>query len=570
MSESPTTSSSLTGSLGSPTGSLGSPTQRIAFGFAPSTKRKRGRKQRRARAKAWEGIDLAQAITQTTDPLPPSNAPINPTPILSPPENDGFFVLASCMFHACVSTEADPRTHPPLVQTRMIETVRCPAHLRIIAQNNLGFYHNRPGNFMDAMMSVMRNQMSASGIIKETANVSLRGIVNLSEEKKVIDLMMERADPEETQKLSRLKKMVETECSKMRTEIVQLTHAALDDVERNYSPFKQLALVFDHSDRCNRLVTSLTYGIMTLLRQNGAKYTESHLRCTVNQMDRGNFISYGDPKTRYLPTKTYSLTAPFPALQQASAADRFIARHLDGKLHLSVGLRLDGHVHTLQANVDLRALKAGTPMPDIVTMHEIVQLLMDPRLKARIVELMREQHPHLTAKPLDKSGWDVALYDGGCSGIQGSSNCPFTVHVPSSSDKRRKMALLSADLPTEQAVPQPNAVPWELERSRSPRFLQTVHLRKADEYLAPGESPFRVKLSAFFQPTIATATTTATATTRAATREERSSNESTTTEPPQTPQGTLEEGGGRRIKFRRIKTRRIKTRRKPKKTRRMK
>jgi hypothetical protein len=250
------------------------------------------------------------------------------------------------------------------------------------------------------------------------------------------------------------------------------------------------------------------------------------------------------------------LTAPFPALQQASAADRFIARHLDGKLHLSVGLRLDGHVHTLQANVNLRALKAGTPMPNIVTMHEMVQLLMDPRLKVRIVELMRKQHPHLTAKPLDKSGWDVALYDGGCSGIQGSSSCPFTVHVPSSSDKRRKMALLSADLPTEQAVPQPNAVPWELEPSRSPRPPLPVRLRKADEYLAPAESPFRVKLSAFFQPTIATP------------REERSSNESTTTEPPQTPQGTLEEGGGRRIKTRRIKTRRIKTRRM--KTRRIK
>jgi len=458
-------------------------------------------------------------------------------------------VLASCIFHACVNTES----HSPH-RTHVIETVRCPAHLRIIAKNNLGFNNDHPGNLMDALTCVARNQMSASDIIKETANVLLTSVANIcteeTSEKSTISRKMARAQLEN---LRRLKELFVTECSNTRREIVQLTRAALDDAEQHSSPFKQVAIVFDHSDRCNRLVTSLAYGILTLLDEEGANFDGSHLRHMSGQLNRSNFVSYGDPKTRYLPTKTYYVTEPLPPLQaSASAADRFIKHQLEGHLHLSVGLRLDGRMHTLQANVDLAALHK----PD-VTLHEIVQLLMHPLLKARIVELMREQHPQLTVNgPSGRDvGWDVALFDGGCSGIQGISGCPFTVHVPSSSDKRRKMALLSAALPTEQQQREPTTtnatVPWDLEPIRRPGSMHPVRLRKADTYLAPGESPFRVNLSAFFQPAATTAATT-TAT------EERSSND---TEPPLTPRGTLEEGGSRRRHRRHhmIKTKKMKT-----------
>jgi hypothetical protein len=113
------------------------------------------------------------------------------------------------------------------------------------------------------------------------------------------------------------------------------------------------------------------------------------------------------------------------------------------------------------------------------------------------------------------------------------------------------MALLSAALPTEQQQREPTTtnatVPWDLEPIRRPGSMHPVRLRKADTYLSPGESPFRVNLSAFFQPS---ATTTAT--------EERSSND---TEPPLTPRGTLEEGGSRRRHRRHhmIKTKKMKT-----------
>ena len=526
--ESPSSSTTTSSS------SIGSPTQRMAFDFAPLT-RTRKRRPKTVRAKAWANADDAlfvRAITRTTDPLPPSNAPINPTPILSPPENDGFFVLASCIFHACVKPEPHHRSG------HMIETVRCPAHLRIITKNNLGFLNDNPDNFMDALIAVMRNQMSASDIIKETANVSLKSIDNSSssssrQRMSTLDRQMARANDQERQKLSRLKELFETDCRKMRREIVQLTHAALNEVDHHASPFKQLAIVFDHSDRCNRLVLSVAYRIHTLV-DTTTTFNASTMRAS-QRMDRSNFISYGDPKSRYLPTKSYSLTDPFPPSWQASAADRFIERNLDGHLHLSVGLRMDGRMHTLQANVNLHALKAGTPTPNNVTLHEIVRLLMHPLLKERIVELMCEQYPHLTAKKLDKSGWDVALFDSGCSGIQGISGRHFTVHVPSYGESRPH-ALLSADLPSATAQ---NAVPWELESSRLPASPRAVRLRKANEYLAPAESPHPVQASAFLT-----------------TPQERTSNDSTTTEVPLTPRDTLEEGGSRRT---RMKTRRMKT-----------
>jgi hypothetical protein len=515
--ESPSSSTTTSSS------SIGSPTQRMAFDFVPLT-RTRKRRPKTVRGKAWANAGaalFARAITRTTDPLPPSNAPINPTPILRPPENDGFFVLASCIFHACVNPEPHHRGH-------RIETVRCPAHLRIISKNNLGFLNDSP--VMDALIAVMRNQMSASEIIKETAYVSLQSIANISISiQRIFDQQMARATEQEMHKLSRLKELFETDCIKMRREIMQLTRATINEVD-HAGPFKQLAIVFDHSDRCNRLIMSMGYRINTLV--DTTTFNASTMRVS-QKLDRSNFISYGDPKTRYLPTKTYSLTAPLLSYT-ASAVNHFIDRNLNRNLHLSVGLQVHGRMHTLQANVNLHALKAGTPVPNDVTMHEIVQLMMHPMLKMRIVELMCEQHPHLTDALLGDLGWDVALFDGGCSCIQGVSNCPFTVHVPSYGESRPH-ALLSAALPTEPTSATA-AVPWDLEPVRRPASPRAVRLRKANEYLAPAESLHPVQASVFLT-----------------TPQERTSNDSTTTEVSLTPRDTLEEGGSRRT---RMKTKR--------------
>jgi hypothetical protein len=422
------------------------------------------------------------------DPLPPARtAPTAPTahPILSPPENGKFFVLASCIFHACVKPEADPRTH---AKTPMIQTVRCPPNLRIFAKDNLGFNNAHPGEFMATVLSMMRNQMQASDIVKTTANASLDHCDNICKEhKREMDVRLARADFS-TQ--TKMKGMVETECKRTQEEIIALTRHALDATESTADPFNGIAIVLNHADRCNWLLTSLTF--KTMSQPVG-----------VSGMDIANFVSYGAPKTRYLPTKTYHLTYHLtePDIDpRASAEERYIHRAIEGRLHLTVGLRLDDRVHTLQANVDLSAFAAGAK--NRIAMHEVVQVLMDPRLKARVAQLMCKQD-ELPCDRLQRLKWDVALFDGGCSGIMGLSGYPDTIHVPSSG-KGRKHVLLGTAFSSKQAA-QPNAVNWDLEVPRAATDTLAVRLRKADTYLSPGEPlhsrvPGMVSgLSVFFQ-----------------------------------------------------------------------
>ena len=432
------------------------------------------------------------------DPLPPARtAPTAPTahPILSPPENGKFFVLASCIFHACVKPEADPRTHakPP-----MIQTVRCPPNLRIFAKDNLGFNNAHPGDFMGTMLSMMRNQMKASDIVKTTANASLDHCDNICKEhKREMNVRLARADFSTQTKMIG---MVETECKRTREEIIALTHLALDaakDKEGPADPFNGIAIALNHADRCNWLLQSLTF--KTMSHPVGA----SKLSGTSKQLDIANFVSYGAPKTRYLPTKTYYLTEPKLDPPLASAEERFIHRAIEGHLHLTVGMRLDDRVHTLQANVDLSAFAAGANAAgaNAIALNEIVQVLMDPRLKARVAQLMCQQD-QLPCDRLQRLKWDVALFDGGCSGIMSLSGYPDTIHVPSSG-KGRKHVLLGTAFSSKQAA-QPNAVNWDLEVPRAATDTLAVRLRKADTYLSPGEPlhsrvPGVAELSVFFQ-----------------------------------------------------------------------
>lgn len=430
--------------------------------------------------------------------------------------------------------EADPRTHPPLVKTPMIQTVRCPPNLRIFAKDNLGFNNTHPGDFMNTVLTMMRNQMKASDIVITTANASLDHCANICKEHmREIDVRLGRTDFS-TQ--TKMKGMVETECKRTQEEIIALTRHALDaakDNEGPADPFNGIAIVLNHADRCNWLLTSLTF--KTMSQPVGVSGTS-------NQLDIANFVSYGAPKTRYLPTKTYYLTQPVPEIDpRASAEVRYIHRAIEGRLHLTVGLRLDDRVHTLQANVDLSAFAANAAganaagAKNTITLNEIVQVLMDPRMKARVAELMCKQHRQLPCERLQELKWDVALFDGGCSGIMGPSGYPDTIHVPSSG-KGRKQVLLGTTVPSKQAS-QPNAVSWDVEVPRAAPDTLAVRLRKADTYLSPGE-PLHLRVPGMVSGLSVFSQALPPPTPR--------SNESTTAEPPSSPRTSDLEGGKKR------------------------
>lgn len=326
--------------------------------------------------------------------------------------------------------------------------------------------------------------------------------------------------------------MVETECKSTREEIIAQTHLALAAAKDTTDPFNGIAIVLNHADRCNLLLKSLTFKTMS------QPVSASNLSY---QLDISNFVSYGAPKTRYLPTKTYYLTEPVPEIDpRASAEERYIHRAIEGNLHLTVGLRLDDRVHTLQANVDLSAFAAGANA-NTITLDEIVQVLMDPRMKARVAELMcKKQQQQLPCERLQELKWDVALYDGGCSGVMGLSGYPDTIHVPSSGKGRKQVLLGTAAIPSKHASSQPNAVSWDVESPRPANNPLAVRLRKADTYLSPGEPlhsrvPGLSRLSVFFQ---ALPTSPPLPTPR--------SNESTTAEPPSSPRTSDLEGGKKR------------------------
>jgi hypothetical protein len=272
-------------------------------------------------------------------------------------------------------------------------------------------------------------------------------------------------------------------------------------------------------------------------------------------------MSYGAPKTRYLPTKSYMIEAPVVNVRPTSPNKEYIERHLDGHLHLGVGLRLDGQSYTVQVNVNLPEI-ARKQYKRMFPLSQVVSLVMNPWLKERVVELMCEEHPRLQTKKkrllaLVKGNphsdpdehWDVALFDGGCSGIKGDMyysegkfNYPDTLHVPSRSEHWRNKPQILMTLKPEPEFNHPVKAPvsWESEISRPAVSPTRIELKNMEQYLTPID-PFPVRTSAFMHKTT----------------QERSSNESTTTELPQTPRGTSEEGGSR-IKTRRIKTRRMK------------
>ena len=106
-------------------------------------------------------------------PSPPaSEAPVKPNPILGSNSDNGLFTLASIIFHANIDTE------PSLLQRheKIVRTVKCPKNLQIISKTNIGFYENEHGFFPRTLLNILRNQRTATDLIKETVYISVATI----------------------------------------------------------------------------------------------------------------------------------------------------------------------------------------------------------------------------------------------------------------------------------------------------------------------------------------------------------------------------------------------------------
>lgn len=440
-----------------------------------------------------------------------------------------------------------------------MQTAKCPKHLRMIAKPNVGYPDCQEVGVMNAVIDIMRNKVSADTIMSRHVSMMIHTITDRFVKLDGKISKMDKAD-EQTLKLKKIAEELKEHFLKtLRPHIDNLTRAAIASATEK-GPFEQVAAVIDLIDQCSGLIMSNGWGIHTLLLD----YDHTDIKRLIQQLDHRNFMSYGAPKTRYLPTKNYMIERPVVNVGPRSLNNYYIGRYLDGHLHLGVGLRLDGRSYTVQVNVNLTEI-ARKQHKRMFPLSQVVSLVMNPWLKERVVELMCEEHPHLQTKKerllaLVKGNphsdpdenWDVALFDGGCSYIQDDKHYPNTLHVPSRSEHwRNKPEILMTQIPEAEFKHLKAPVSWESETSRPAVSPRRIELKKMEQYLTPID-PFPVRTSAFIHKT--------TQGTTQGTTQERSSNESTTTELPQTPRGTSEEGGSR-IKTRRMKlnTRRMKT-----------
>jgi hypothetical protein len=384
-----------------------------------------------------------------------------------PPERsvkEGFFVLATCTFHASVATEGT-----------VIRTKRCPENLRIIAKNNLGCADVSQGRFMDIMPSIMRNNKTAEDILKESMITCLSGVRSICS-------AFEDAPAPESANLGHFVKMkseFKLKCSKLEKIIKEVGGKGLTELGTPKTQTEQLAILFNACEKGNALANSVYYGTMLALNESLLHKTD---RLNVERlMWQLNYIDYGVPKERYIPTKRYHLNSDISRVKPTNPLDVFIDEYLDWQLHLAVGLRLRGESYTVQLNVNLRALKASDN-PNTITLDEVVKLLVSPTLTRRAVELVCEKYPKLN-DPGNKDAliglsekeatWQVALFDQGCSGIR-VEGYPLTLHLPSRSrtDKtnKRNVVVLSA----------------KARGSRPPR-TQKIRLKKMKDYLTRDE-----------------------------------------------------------------------------------
>jgi hypothetical protein len=426
---------------------------------------------------------IANAVTLTPDPPAIMVKAGIPNPILNPtPGDNGFFTLASVIFHAEVEPE---RTHPG--DAGVIETLPCPPGLRLISKNNLGCSNRISERFMDVMTCIMFNQIGASELIHAIGQLNKDGIANLKKKKNEVFEELCRSQPCDAE-LTKTKELFSGRCVKMMQHIDELTQAAQQECVAGATATATatatiLASVIDLNDRCIQLHKSLCCSFDNLFKSAPSKCAAS--------MDTSNFVRYG-AKDSYLVGKNYSTTDAFPPWDEGTATplDRFIHDHLIGHLHLAVGLRLGDQVRTVQVNINLRELKPQH-LNEVVTLHEIVTLLMNTELKKRVVKLLCDKHQDLKLKAkgelvaLAMTNWQVAVFDGGCTNIVGPSECPQILHMPTpngNTSKRQKMEVLMGS-----SNPARGLAPGE-EHIMPPLKTVGVGLKRARDYL-PNSTP---------------------------------------------------------------------------------
>lgn len=396
-------------------------------------------------------------VTLAEDPPPErSSIPVRPNPPILIPPSDGFFVFATCIFHAEIVPEGT-----------VIRTKRCPSNLRMIAKNNLGCPDGTHRRFMDIMPTIMRNNKTAEDILKESM------ITCLSELNSTCKAFEAAPAPE------KMKSEVKLKCSELEKRIKGVGVKGLTELRtpKPKTQTEQLAVLFNAHEKGNALVNSIHFGTMLALNES---FLDKKDRLNVERlMCQNSCIDYGVPQKRYIPSKTYYLNMPMDFMRTGDALDDFID-NLYCHLHLAVGLRLDGASYTVQLDVDLRALKATDAIhPDTITLDEVVQLLVSPTLTRRAVDLVCEKHPVLDVKKntlFDRSAnadtWQVGLLAKGCSDIHVEGYPQLLYMGPehkTTKKKKGKVVVLSAPA----------------HGSRPPR-MQTIRLKKMDKYF-PGE-----------------------------------------------------------------------------------
>ena len=399
-------------------------------------------------------------ITLAPDPPPERSViPFRPNPILIPP-SDGFFVFATCIFHAGIAAEGT-----------VIRTKQCPSNLRMIAKNNLGCPDGTHRQFMDIMPTIMRNNKTADDILKESMIACLSGVRSTCGAFEAAPAP-ESANPDQ---LAKMKSEFKLKCGETEKRIKDVGVKGLTELRTPKTQTEQLAILFNACEKGNALTKIIYFGTILVFNESSLHKTDRLNEERI--MNQINCIDYGVPKKRYIPSKTYYLNLDIIRVKKTNPLDVFIDEHLYCHLHLAVGLQFRGESYTVQLDVDLRALKASdNPNTITITLDEVVKLLVSPTLTRRAVELVCEKYPALDEKKRALIGlsekehtWQVALFDHGCSYIhvEGYPELLYTGPEHKTTKKKKgNVVVLSA----------------KAHGSRPPR-TQTIRLKKMKGYL---------------------------------------------------------------------------------------
>jgi hypothetical protein len=192
----------------------------------------------------------AGIITRIAPPPPnPDAEPAEQWPILSPPHGeDGFFVLASCIYHASILPKSRNGT-------QIVQTAKCPKHLRMIAKTNVGYPDCLGVVVMNTVIDIMRNDVSTDTIMSQIVVMVIGSIMNSFDKLNGKISKMDEAD-EQTRKLKKIAEELKEHFFKtLRPRIINLTRAAIASATGK-GPFEQVAAVIDLIDQCSGLITS--------------------------------------------------------------------------------------------------------------------------------------------------------------------------------------------------------------------------------------------------------------------------------------------------------------------------